>query len=55
MHAELLAQTHLLILPLVALFLFLGVYFVVIVRAMMSSRSEISSLAHIPFEEDSHE
>jgi hypothetical protein len=55
MHADLLAQTHLLVLPLVALFLFLTVYFVVIVRAMTSSRKEISSLAHIPFEEDSHE
>lgn len=55
MHSELLAQTHLLILPLVALFLFLSVFFAVVVRAMLSSRAEISSLAHIPFEGDSHE
>jgi hypothetical protein len=55
MHADLLAQTHLLVLPLVALFLFLLVYFVVIVRALTSSRAEIASLAHIPLEDDGHE
>jgi hypothetical protein len=54
MHADLLAQTHLLMLPLAALVLFVIVYFVVVVRAMTSSRSEISSAAHIPLEEDTH-
>jgi hypothetical protein len=55
MHADLLAQTHLLALPLVALIVFLAVYFAVILRAMLSSRSEISSLAHIPFEGEGNE
>ena len=55
MHAELLAQTHLIMLPLAALLLFLGVYFAVIARALLSSRLEISSAAEIPLlEEDRH-
>jgi len=54
MHADLLAQTPLLVLPLIALFLFLLVYVVVVVRAMTSPRAEISAAAHIPLEEDAH-
>ena len=55
MHAQLLAQTHLVMLPLAALILFLTVYFAVIVRALLSSRAEISNAAEIPLlEEDRH-
>ena len=56
MHAELLAQTHLIMLPLAALVLFLVVYFAVIARALFSSRTEIASAAQIPLleEEDRH-
>ena len=52
MHADLLATTHLLALPLAALIIFMVVFFAVVVRAMTSSRVEIASAAQIPLEED---
>jgi hypothetical protein len=56
MHRELLAQSHLLILPIVALFLFIAVFVAVVIRAMARSRADIDAHAALPFaDEDRHE
>jgi hypothetical protein len=55
MHKELLAQSPLLALPLIALFLFLAVFVGVVVRALSRSRAEIDACAALPLEEDRHE
>ncbi len=50
MHKELLEQSPLLILPLVAMFLFLGVWVVATVRAMTRSAEEMALAARLPLE-----
>ena len=53
MHKDLLAQSPLLILPLIALFVFLGVFVVAVVRAMSRSRSDVDECAKLPFSQES--
>ncbi len=52
MHSQLLAQSPLLLLPIVAMFLFLLVWVVVSVRVMTQSRLEIEAAARLPLEDD---
>jgi hypothetical protein len=52
MHKELLAQSPLLALPLVAMFLFFAVWLVAAVRAMMASREETDAASRMPLEGD---
>jgi cytochrome b len=52
-HTQLLAHSPLLVLPLVAMFLFLAVWVVTAVRAMTRSRVEIEAAARLL--EDDHE
>ena len=54
MHRDLLAQSPLLVLPLVAMFLFLTVWVVASVRVLTRSRDEMNAAARLPLE-DSHE
>ncbi|MEO8876339.1 MAG: hypothetical protein ABI461_12190 [Polyangiaceae bacterium] len=54
MHADLLAQTPLIALPLAALVLFVVVYCVIVIRTAFAARADIASAASIPFEEDAH-
>jgi hypothetical protein len=55
MHRELLAQSPLLILPLVAMFLFMAVWVVAAARTMLRSRAETDEAARLPLEGDSDE
>ena len=56
MHTELLQHSPLLILPLVAMFVFLGVWVVAAVRVLTRSREEMAVMALLPLEaETSHE
>ncbi|HEY3820298.1 MAG TPA: hypothetical protein VGL81_24205 [Polyangiaceae bacterium] len=52
MHAQLLAQSPLLILPLVAMFLFIAVWATASVRVMTRSRNEMDEAARLPLEND---
>ena len=52
MYKDLLAQTTLIALPLMALFIFLGVFFFVIVQAMMRAKSDIAEHALLPLESE---
>ena len=56
MHQELLHQSPLLVLPLVAMFLFLAVWVAASVRAMTQSPEEMSARARLPLDpEESRE
>jgi len=56
MHKELLAQSQLLILPIIALFLFIAVFVAVVIRTMSRSKNDIAEQAALPFaDEDRHE
>jgi cbb3-type cytochrome oxidase subunit 3 len=56
MYRDLLSQSSLLVLPLIALFLFIAVFVGVVVRTLMRSRAEIDECAAIPLhDEDRHE
>jgi hypothetical protein len=50
MHTELLERSPLLILPLVAMFLFLAVWVVAAIRVMTRSREEMAAVASLPLE-----
>ncbi len=52
MHNELLAQSPLLALPLVAMFLFISVWVLATVRAMKQSRAEMAAAARLPLDEE---
>ncbi len=52
MHRELLAQSPLLVLPLVAMFLFMAVWAVAAVRVLTRSRTEMDEAARLPLEDD---
>lgn len=52
MHTQLLAQSPLLILPLVAMFVFMAVWAVAAVRVMTRSRTDIEEAARLPLEND---
>ena len=49
MHKDLLAHSPLLALPLAALFLFLAVFVVVVLRTFATKRGEIQRAAALPF------
>ena len=56
MHKELLAQSPLLVLPLMAMFVFIAVWVVTAVRVMTRSRADLEEAARLPFDlEDHHE
>jgi hypothetical protein len=55
MHKELLAQSPLLALPLVAMFLFLAVWIVTSIHTMLRPRVEIEETARLPLEDDDEE
>jgi hypothetical protein len=48
-------KSPLLIFPLIALLLFLGVFVAVTVRALRSSPSKYDAISRLPLEADSHE
>ena len=50
MHTELLERSPLLILPLIAMFLFLAVWMVAAIRVMTRSREEMAAAASLPLE-----
>ncbi len=52
MHRELLAQSPLLALPLMAMALFIVVWVATTVRALTRSRAEVEAVARIPLSED---
>jgi cbb3-type cytochrome oxidase subunit 3 len=52
MHADLLAQSPLLVLPLVAMFLFLTVWVAAAMRVMTRSRAEMDEAARLPLGDD---
>jgi hypothetical protein len=52
MHTQLLPQSPLLILPLVAMFLFMAVWAVAAVRVLTRSRIEVEEAARLPLEDD---
>jgi cbb3-type cytochrome oxidase subunit 3 len=52
MKSELLAQSPLLALPLVALFLFLVVFVTVVAHALRRRRVEVEETARLPLEDD---
>jgi hypothetical protein len=52
MHRDLLAQSPLLMLPLAAMFLFLGVFVAIAIRATTSSREEMAAAARLPLGDD---
>ncbi len=56
MKSELLATSPLLVLPIIALFLFLAVWVVAVVRAMTRNKEEMEACARIPLaaEEERH-
>ncbi len=53
MHGEFLAHSPLLILPLVAMFLFMAVWSIAAVRVMTRSRTEMDAAARMPLDEPS--
>jgi hypothetical protein len=53
-YKDLLAQTPLLALPLAALFIFLAVFLVVVVRALTRTRDDVAEAALLPIREDDH-
>lgn len=52
MYKDLFYQSPLLVLPVLAMFLFLAVYVLVTVRAMMTTRVEIEAAARLPLGDD---
>ena len=52
MHLQLLSQSPLLILPLFALFIFVGVFLSVALRALLTSRPTLDALASIPLADE---
>jgi hypothetical protein len=52
MHRELLEHSPLLVLPLVAMFLFLLVWVVATIRVLTHSREEMLAAARLPLEEE---
>ncbi len=52
MHKDLLVQSPLLALPLVAMFLFLAVWIVTSIHALTRPRTEIEATARLPLEDD---
>jgi hypothetical protein len=52
MYRDLLAQSPVLVLPLIAQFLFLAVFIAVVVRAVLKSRAEVDECAALPLEEE---
>jgi len=52
MQKEFLAHSPLLVLPLVAMFLFMSVWLVVAVRALTRSRADLAAAARLPLGED---
>ena len=52
MHTQLLAHSPLLLLPMVAMFLFLAVWVVTAIRVMTRSRVDIDAAARLPLEDD---
>ena len=50
MHKELLEHSPLLILPLIAMFLFLSVWVVAAVRILTRGKEEMASIARLPLE-----
>jgi hypothetical protein len=55
MHKELLAQSPLLILPMIAMLLFLAVWVVAAIRVMTRSRQEMDAAAQLPLSHDGTE
>jgi hypothetical protein len=55
MYKDLLVQSPLLALPLMAMFLFLAAWIATSIRALTRSRREIDVLARLPLVEDEHE
>ncbi len=56
MHKDLLAQSPLLILPVVGLLIFFGVFLVVVIRTMAKRAPEYATAAALPLDEEgSHE
>ena len=55
MHKVLLAQSPLLALPLVALFLFFGVFVLVLARTTLKKRGSFDAAARLPLENDTNE
>ncbi len=56
MYRDLLAHSSLLVLPLIAMFLFIAVFIGVVVGALVRSRAEIDECAALPLaDEDHHE
>ncbi len=55
MHKDLLVQSPLLALPLVAMFLFLAVWVATSIRAMTRSREEMDAAARLALSEDDNE
>lgn len=51
MHGEFLAHSPLLILPLVAMFLFMSVWVIAAIRVMTRSRTEMDEAARMPLDE----
>lgn len=51
MHRELLAQSPLLALPLVAMFLFVAVWIVTSIHALTRPRAEVDAAARLPLED----
>jgi hypothetical protein len=52
MHNDLLAQSPLLVLPLVAMFLFITVWVAAAMRVMTRSRTDLQEAARLPLEND---
>jgi hypothetical protein len=52
MHQDLLAQSPLLVLPLIAMFLFMAVWVASAVRVMTRSRADMDQAARMPLEDD---
>jgi hypothetical protein len=55
MHQEVLAQSPLLVLPVLAMFLFMAVWVIAAVRVMTRSRSEMEEAAQLPLGGDDHD
>jgi hypothetical protein len=52
MHKELLAQSPLLVLPLLAMFVFMAVWVVAAVRVITRSRADLEEAARLPLGDD---
>ena len=55
MYKDVLAHSPLLVLPLVAMFLFIAVWVVASIRVMTRSRQEMDAAARLPLAEDDHD